>query len=197
MSNANEKVFSMIVFYFSESLQRLVVHHYNSKSFTVVNAANLFDHVKATLIKDKIPFSNLVSNLSDSTNYMRGKVRGFETLLRKEVPHLLNIHGDICHQAHNAVKKFPFPFGKYIEQFFSDIRADTQWSPDLRQYLTKICEILNIPYQTPADRVEHRWLSTYDAAVIDAPLFPVLTIVYYAWTPANYREIYKDIIDTC
>ena len=43
-----------------------------------------------------------------------------------------------------------------------------QWSPYLRQHLEKICEIFNIPNQTPADRVEHRWLSTYDAAVIDA-----------------------------
>ena len=70
ISNANEKVFSMIVSYFSESLQCVVVHHYNLKRFTVVNIANLFDHVQ-----------------------------GY------------------------TVKKFPFLFGKYIEQLFSDICA--------------------------------------------------------------------------
>ena len=128
--------------------------------------------------------------------YMRGKVSGFKTLLRKEVPHLLNIDGDISHHIHNTAKKFMFPFGKYIRQLFSDIRADMQWSPDLQQYLAEICEILTIPYQTPADRIEHCWLSIYDAAVIDAPLFPALTIMYYAWTPASYHEIYKDIIDS-
>ena len=146
----------------------------------LANAANLFDHVKATLRKEKIPFSKLVSILSDSTIYMRGKVSGFETLLKKEVPHLLNIDGDIYHHAHNAVKKFTFPFGKYVEQLFSDIRAETQWIPDLRQYLAEIWEILNIPYQTPAHRVEHRCLSTYDAPVIDVPLFQALAIMYYA-----------------
>ena len=66
----------------------------------------------------------------------------------------------------------------------------------MRQYLEKICEIFNIPNQTPADRVEHRWLSTYDAAVIDAPLLPALAIMYYASTPANYSKIYKYIIDS-
>ena len=117
-------------------------------------------------------------------------------MVSKHFSHLLNIDVYICHHAHNAVKKFIFPFGKYIERLLSDIRADMQWSPDLQQYLEEILEILNISYQKPAYRVEHCWLSTYDAAVIDAPLFPALTIMYYAWTPANYRGMYKDIIDS-
>ena len=195
MSNAHEKIFSMIVSYFSEELQRVVVHHYNSHPFVIVNAANLFNHVKSTLLRNGIPFNNLISNLSDSTNYMRGKISGFETLLRKEVPHLLNIDGDTCHHAHNSVKKFIAPFGRYIEQLLTDIRTDMQWSTDLRQYLAEICEFLNIPYQMPADRVEHRWLSVYDAAIVDLPLFPALTVLYYAWMPSEYRATYKDVID--
>lgn len=31
---------------------------------------------------------------------------------------------------------------------------------------------------------------------LNAPLFPGLTIMYYAWTPANYHEIYKDIVES-
>ena len=171
-----EKVFSMIVSNFAHLCNVLLITITIRKALLLLaNAANLFDHVKATLTKDKIPFSKLVSNLSDSTIYMRGKVSGFKTLLRKEVPHLLNIDGDIYHHAHNAVKKFTFPFGKYVEQLFSDIRADKQWILDLRQYLAEIWEILNMPYQTPADRVEHRWLLTYDA-----PVFQALTIMYYS-----------------
>lgn len=107
-------------------MEHVVVHHYNLESLTVVIAVNLFDHIKATLTKDKFPFSNLVSNLYDSTNYMKGKVSGFKTLIRKEVLHLLNIDGDICHHAHNTVTEFTFLFGKYIKQLFFDIRADMQ-----------------------------------------------------------------------
>ena len=119
----------MIVSYFSESLQRVLVHHYNLKSFNVVNTANLFDHVKATLRKDIIPFSNLVSNLSDSTNHMRGKVSVLETLLRKEVLLLLNINRDICHHTHNAVNSQTHL--ENISSSSSDIRKDSQRSPDL------------------------------------------------------------------
>ena len=65
-----------------------------------VNAATLFDHIKSTFDGDRIPMQNMVSNLSDSTNYMRGKLSGLEKRLRDEVPHLLDIDGDICHHAH-------------------------------------------------------------------------------------------------
>ena len=125
---------------------------------------------------------------------MRGKVSVFETLLRKVVLLLLNINRDICHHAHNAVNSQTHL--ENISSGSSDIRKDIQRSPDLWQYLAGIWEILNISYQTTADRVEHRWLSTYDTAVIDAPLFPALTIMYYVWTPATHHEIYKYIIDS-
>ena len=49
--------------------------------------------------------TDLISNFSDSTNYMRGKIAGFESLLRKEAPHLLDIDCDTCHHVHNASKK--------------------------------------------------------------------------------------------
>ena len=74
---------------------------------------------------------NMVSNLFDSTNYMRGKLSGLEKRLCDEVPHLLDIDGDICHHAHNTVKKFLSP---YIEHLTDDIHTDMKYSPDLRDY---------------------------------------------------------------
>ena len=105
MSNAYEKIFSIIVSYFSDELKRVVVHHYNSKALVTVNAATLFDHIKSTYDGDRIPMKN-ISNLSDSTNYMRGKLSVLEKRLRNEVPHLLDIDGDICHHAHNMSRIF-------------------------------------------------------------------------------------------
>ena len=102
MSNNYEKVFSVLVSFFSEEQISVVVQHYKSKSFTVVNAKKLYNFVIDTLEADGIQLTNLISTLSDSTNYMRGKVAGFETLMRKAAPHLLDIDGDTCHHAHNT-----------------------------------------------------------------------------------------------
>ena len=99
MSNNYEKVFSVLVSFFSEEQISVVVQHYKSKSFTVVNAKKLYNFVIDTLEADGIQLTNLISTLSDSTNYMRGKVAGFETLMRKAAPHLLDIDGDTCHHA--------------------------------------------------------------------------------------------------
>ena len=191
-SNANEKVFSITATYFSDDCNYVKLQHYNSAAFTVVNAKTLFDYVKMCFTKDNIPFTNLISDLSDSTNYMRGKKSGFETLLRNEAPHLLDIDGDICHHTHNSVKAFLNPFNSYIEKLLTDLRTDMKWSPDLRSYLAEICEFLNISYRMPADRVEHRWLSCYDALVVDEPLLPALTVLYYSWVPQTDRDVYKD-----
>ena len=44
----------------------------------------------------------------------------------------------------------------------------------------------------PADRVEHRWLSCYDALVVDEPLLPALTVLYHSWVTQTDRDVYKD-----
>ena len=71
MSNAREKFFSILVSYYSDELKRVVVQHYKSASFTIVNANNLFDYVINSVREDEIPLTNLISDLSDSTNYSR------------------------------------------------------------------------------------------------------------------------------
>ena len=68
MSNAREEIFGILVLYYSNELKRVVVQHYKSASFTTVTASNLFDYVINLLREDEIPITNLISNLSDSTN---------------------------------------------------------------------------------------------------------------------------------
>ena len=121
-SNARKKFFSILVPYYFDELKRVVVQHYKSASFTIVNAKNLFDYVINSLSEDEIPITNLISNLPDCINYVRGKFAGFELLLRKEAPHLLDIDGDTCHYVHNSWKKFLSPFKKHIQQLLTDLR---------------------------------------------------------------------------
>ena len=80
MSNAYEKVFSIIVSYFSDKLKRVVVHHYNSKALVTINLQHYLTTSKAHSMAT-VPMKNMVANLSDSTNYMRKVI-----WIRKKVP---------------------------------------------------------------------------------------------------------------
>lgn len=87
---------------------------------------------------------------------MRGKISGFETRLREKVPHLLDIDGDICHHVHNVVKKFCSHFGQFVEAFDDNVYRDFMFSADLREKLSDICQLLNVPYHVPAQIISHR-----------------------------------------
>ena len=73
-SSNSQKVFSILVSYFDIEIGESVVQHYESISLIEVNAP-LLEHICNCFIRDDIPFQNLVSDLSDSTNYMRGGKR--------------------------------------------------------------------------------------------------------------------------
>ena len=194
-SNNHKKVFSILVSYYSEERREVIVQHYRSKSFDTVNAQNLCTFVLSAFAEDAIPLENLVSNLSDSTNYMRGKIAGFETLLRATAPHLLDIDGDVCHHAHNATKKFLKPFENRVEKLCSDIHTEMKYSTDLRAYLIEICEMLSIIYHMPPSYVPHRWLSILNAADINFELLPALTVMYHSWVAKDMKEVYKEDVD--
>ena len=191
----NEKVLSILVAYFNDSLKEVVVKHFASISLVTVNAQTLYDAVIDMFAKDKIPLDNLVSNLSDSTNYMRGKVSGFETKLRGAVPHLLDVDGDICHHVHNVVKKFTGFFDRKVEALLDDIHTDHKWSPDLRENLEKLCTICNVKFNNPKQRIPHRWLSVLDCSVPICNMIPALTVLYSAWLRGDDVTLYKDVVD--
>ena len=92
----------MLVSYYSEESEKVLIQHYLSSELVYVNATSVFRVVTEALERDGIPLINLISTLSDSAGYMRGKDNGFETLLRSRVPDLLDIDGDACHHLHNS-----------------------------------------------------------------------------------------------
>lgn len=84
-----------------------------------------------------IPWSNLISILMDSCNVMRGSKSGLETRIRNEkAPHLLDINW-------------------FLEQLLSDLFTMTKWSPDLREFLQEMCNMLNVKYTMPQRYVSH------------------------------------------
>ncbi len=146
-STANQKVFSVLVCYYDEDKGESVTEIYMSKSMKKVNAELLVSQVTKQLKDDKVPLTQLVSNLSDSANYMRGKKSGFEKRLRDLAPHLLDIDGDVCHHVHNIVKKFCGFFGRVVEGLCDDVYTEVKWGPDIKDYLQEVCNILGINYR--------------------------------------------------
>lgn len=88
----------------------------------------MFNCVVNHLGKDCIPFTNLISLLSDSAGYIWGSKSGFETLLKAKCPNLVIVGGDSCHDIHNIVKKFGGFFEKYVEYLMDDIYNDLKYS---------------------------------------------------------------------
>lgn len=196
-SNNNHKVFSLLVSYFDAVVGKCVVQHYESVSMVVVNSVSLFQTICDLFKRDAILFDNLVSDLSDSTNYMRGKKSGLEKRLRDKAPQLLDIDGDICHHVHNTVGVFCKPFEKFVEKLIDDIHWDTKYSTDILDALSQICFILNISFRKPPMRISHRWLSIYDCLLIDFSMIDALNLLYYSWLDKDSIDIYcDDIRDT-
>ena len=143
-----------------------------------------------------------MSDLSDSAAYMREKDSGVETRLRENVPHLLDIDGEVCHHQHN-VKEFPKPFEKHVEKHFDDLHTDTKWSHDIMDNLKERCLILDEPYKKPPRRIPHRWLSTFDCAQTLIHMLNSLLVLYFDFMPEKcdnecsqemYRQEYRQIL---
>ena len=67
--NNSQKIFSIHVSYFDIEIGESVVHYYKSVSLREVNVKSLLGCICNCFMRDDI--QNLVSDLSDSTNYMR------------------------------------------------------------------------------------------------------------------------------
>ena len=191
----NQKVLSILVAFYSEVENSTVVYPLASITLKVVSAEVVYQAVCKVFEKENIPYTNLISILSDSAAYMRGKTSGFETLMReRKAPHLLDIDGDLCHHTHNSVKLFCSPFDQIIEQLCDDLYRDMKCSPDLKDLLTELCEIYNCTFHTPKERVPHRWLSVLDVSEDLLQMLPAILSMYYSYVPKQEKYAYKDLL---
>ena len=165
ISNNSQKVFS--ISYCDMEIGEPVVQHDKSVSLIEVKAKFLLERICNCFIRDDIPFQTLVSDLSDSTNYMRGKRGGLEKLLRSKALQHLDIDGDVCRHIHNTVKQLCKPFECFVEKWIDDIHWNTKYSTDILDSLKEIYFMLNVPFRKPPQRVSHRWLSVFNCLAID------------------------------
>ena len=159
-----------------------------------VNPLALFQTICKLFQDDLIPFEKLVSDLSDSTNYMRGKKSCLEKRLRDKASQVLNIEGDCCHHVHDSIKVFCQHFDNLVENFIDDIHNDNQWRTDIRDALRETCFLLNIPFKMLPLRISHHWLSLYDSLSVDMSMFDAFGLLNDSWVPDNGKHLYKEDI---
>ena len=142
-SKSNKKrVLNILVCYFDADIGESVTHLYASLKMTTVNASTVHAAVTGKLAEDGIALENLISSLSDSAAYMRGSQRGYETKLREDAPHLLEIDGDICHHILNITRHFSSQLDPHntLTSLLDDMHTDFVSSPDIKEHFFNICK---------------------------------------------------------
>ena len=190
------KVLTLLVQYPDTDSKRIKVQHLKSVSLEKVNAEKVYSAVTGVLEERSIPYSNLVSVLSDSCAVMRGCRSGFETQLRaKKANHLLDIDGDTVHHANNAAKAFAKPFDWWMETLFRDVHTDFHYAEDWRKHLALMCRMLQINYTTPIRFLSHRFLSAYDGAVDVDRKWKAYQLFYFAFFSTEEKNKYRPVKD--
>ena len=194
-SNNHHRVCSILVSYFDEILGLSIVQYYKSVSISMIEviAITIFQTISKLFQDDQIPFQKSVSDLSNSTNYMRGKKSGLEKRLWDKAPQLLNVDGDCCHNVHSSIKVFCQPFDNLLETFIDDIHTDIKWSTDVRDALKEIYFLLNVPFRMPL-KISHRWLLLYGCLSVNMSMFDAFVLLYYSWVPDNEKHLWKEDI---
>ena len=72
-TNRHKRVFSILVSFYDEILKKVVIEHDESVECTLVNSLTLLHKVDCLFKQNGIPWENLISDLSDNTNYMEAK----------------------------------------------------------------------------------------------------------------------------
>ena len=147
-SDNSEKVFSILVSYFDIDIGESVVQHYESGSLIEVIVKSLFKCICNCFIIDDIPFQNLVSDLSDSTNYMRGKEDGLKNDFDAKLHNfwILTATFAIMCYTYYTVKQLCKPLNALLKNGLATFIGTQSYSTDISHLLKEICFILNIPF---------------------------------------------------
>ncbi|GFS23273.1 hypothetical protein ElyMa_001635800 [Elysia marginata] len=100
---SNNRVMNVLVCFFNEELGESITILYCSIEMTTVNADTVYNALKNQLARGGIPTENLVALLTASAAYMRGCHNGLQKKIRDDIPHLIDVGGDVCHHIHNIM----------------------------------------------------------------------------------------------
>ena len=187
-------MFTILVAYFSEMCNDIVVEDLGSLDVPSFASENLFSALKDLFETHDLPWSNLLSVLSDSASIMRGRVNAAEVKNRSEgALNLLDIDGESCHQMHNVVKKFTFFFEYVLENLFRDVSNEFQYSADSVDLLKEIYFHLGLRFYKPLTHSACRWLSVLGTCI----QYEYMIDVYKLYFSGMYRAFIEKQIKKC
>lgn len=195
MSNNHKKILSVLVSYFSNEMEEVVVRHLISLELDIVNSSTLFKALCDVFEEKNIPWKNLISILMDSCAVMRGSKSGLEVKIRNgPAPHLLDVDGDSCHHFHNAAKKLCDQFDGSTERLFKDIHTDFQYSTEIRDVLSRLCLAISLKFTMPDNFIKWRWLSNYNVSVSTLRMWDAYILFYFAYLDNEDQALYKYLV---
>ena len=120
INNNQTRLLTILVSYYNEQSQLVIVEHLASLSVLAVNASSVFHAVKNEYEDLELPWKNVMSILMNSWNDMRGSKSRFETKVRENLPsQLLDIDRDSCHYMHNIAQCFTKTFKNVLESYLA------------------------------------------------------------------------------
>ena len=147
-SNNSQKVFSILISYLNIEIGESVLQYYESISLIEANAKSLLG-ICNCYKRDDISFQNLLSDLSDSTNYIKGKEEGLKNSYKAKLCKVWSLMATFCYHIHKTIKQFCKRFECFVEKWIDDIHWDKKYSTDILDLLKEICFILNVPFRKP------------------------------------------------
>lgn len=196
-NNAMDKIVNMIVNYFDDQRQQVVMEHLASVKVNLATADNIFNAVKDVLKERDIPIGNVVSCLMDNCATMRGCRSGVETQLRKAQAALLDVAGDTVHTVANAAKALFEPFKGYVEELCSDIYYDVEKSPKVKEIFSEFQDLLGITGRNGHGAlhilrpIPSRFLQMLDVTTRLSQLMDALRSYYFAFLSKEEQEKYR------
>ena len=153
-SSSQLHVLTVLASYYNKGQKSIAVEHLASVDVNSVDAASVFEKIKALFPKYDLPWENLL--LMDSASSMREEKYVLELRIRELAPHLLDIDGDSCHHMHNIVKNFTLHFGSFLERLLRNLYTDFKHSTNSLESLKDITFHLNLTFRKPSNNIAAR-----------------------------------------
>lgn len=178
---SGNKVLNVLVQYFCEDQQKVMIDLIGSKQENIATAENLTKMINEVLLERGVCLDRVISVLMDNCAVMRGKRGGVETKLRELNPNIMDVSGDTVHTVNNAAKKlFSVLENKFVsfQALCSDLFYDIEDSPKLRSLFLDLQAIILKKKKSIHRPMPTRFLQMRDVAVRLSELWDCLLIFY-------------------
>ena len=177
------KLLTVLVRFFDPSHEIVVTRHLDTVGLTDLTAEGIFSALVQTLHKYNVPFSHLISFVSDTSSVMKGIRGGVIAKLRGVQPKVIDVHC-ICHLVSLVVKATVKTILIKVDELLVDVYYHFHHSVKRVTSLKEFADFCSTEYKSILKHVETRWL----------PLTKVIQRILDMWEPlCSYFTSHPDV----